>query len=300
MKTGCARRSGAAHMLIREKEGLMALVTMKQIVNEAWEQGTCIPAFNVGSLEMVRGALRAAEELETPVIIQIAERLLKYSPIELIGPGMVQAAKESKLPVAVNFDHSSTYEVIKKALDLGFTSVMYDGSILPFEENIAGTRRIVELANEYGASVEGELGLVGGSEDGLSDHGILCTNPDKAHEFCERTGIACLAVAIGNAHGDYPTAPVLAFDILEQINQKAGVPLVLHGGSGISDEDFRKAISLGIAKINIGTASFNNVVKFATEYLATEGKHTYFELNTAMTQGMYENALRHIKVFRGL
>lgn len=300
MKTGCARRSGAAHMLIREKEGLMALVTMKQIVDEAWEQGTCIPAFNVGSLEMVRGALRAAEELETPVIIQIAERLLKYSPIELIGPGMVQAAKESKLPVAVNFDHSSTYDVIKKALDLGFTSVMYDGSTLPFEENIAGTRRIVELANEYGASVEGELGLVGGSENGLSDHGILCTNPDKAHEFCERTGIACLAVAIGNAHGDYPTAPVLAFDILEQINQKAGVPLVLHGGSGISDEDFRKAISLGIAKINIGTASFNNVVKFATEYLAAEGKHTYFELNTAMTQGMYENALRHIRVFRGM
>ena len=287
-------------MLIGKKEGLMALVTMKQIVDEAWEQGTCIPAFNVGSLEMVRGALRAAEELETPVIIQIAERLLKYSPIELIGPGMVQAARESKLPVAVNFDHSSTYDVIKKALDLGFTSVMYDGSTLPFEENIAGTRKIVELANEYGASVEGELGLVGGSEDGLSDHGILCTNPDKAHEFCERTGIACLAVAIGNAHGDYPTAPVLAFDILEQINQKAGVPLVLHGGSGISDEDFRKAISLGIAKINIGTASFNNVVKFATEYLAAEGKHTYFELNTAMTQGMYENALRHIRVFRGL
>ena len=278
----------------------MALVTMKQLVDEAWEKGTCIPAFNVGSLEMVRGALRAAEELETPVIIQIAERLLKYSPLELIGPGMVQAAKESRLPVAVSLDHSSTYDVIKKALDLGFTSVMYDGSTLPFEANIAGTRKIVELANEYGAVVEGELGLVGGSEDGLSDHGILCTNPDKAHEFCERTGIACLAVAIGNAHGDYPTAPVLAFDILEQINQKAGVPLVLHGGSGISDNDFRKAISLGIAKINIGTASFNNVVKFATEYLAADGKHTYFELNTAMTQGMYENALRHIKVFRGL
>lgn len=273
---------------------------MKQLVDDAWEKGTCIPAFNVGSLEMVRGAIRAAEELDVPIIIQIAERLLKYSPLELIGPGMVQAAKESRLPVAVNFDHSSTYEVIKKALDLGFTSVMYDGSTLPFEENIEGTRRIVELANEYGAAVEGELGLVGGSEDGLSDHGILCTNPDKAREFCERTGIACLAVAIGNAHGDYPTAPVLAFDILEEINKKAGVPLVLHGGSGISDEDFRKAISLGIAKINIGTASFNNVTKFAADYLATEGKHTYFELNTAMTQGMYENALRHIKVFRGL
>ena len=278
----------------------MALVTMKQLVDDAWEKGTCIPAFNVGSLEMVRGALRAAEELDVPVIIQIAERLLKYSPLELIGPGMVQAARESRLPVAVNFDHSSTYEVIEKALQLGFTSVMFDGSTLPFEENIRMTRKAVELAEKYGACVEGELGLVGGSEDGLSDHGILCTNPDKAQEFCERTGIACLAVAIGNAHGDYPTAPVLAFDILEQINEKAGVPLVLHGGSGISDEDFRKAISLGIAKINIGTASFNNVTKFASEYLAAEGKHTYFELNTAMTQGMYENALRHIKVFRGL
>lgn len=278
----------------------MALVTMKQLVDEAWEKGTCVPAFNVGSLEMVRGAIRAAEELDVPVIIQIAERLLKYSPLELIGPGMVQAAKESKLPIAVSLDHSSTPETIQKALELGFTSVMFDGSTLPYEENIAGTRAIVEMAEKYGAVVEGELGLVGGSEDGLSDHGILCTNPDKAREFCERTGIACLAVAIGNAHGDYPTAPVLAFDILEEINQKAGVPLVLHGGSGISDEDFRKAISLGIAKINIGTASFNNVTKFATEYLATEGKHTYFELNTAMTQGMYENALRHIKVFRGL
>ena len=278
----------------------MALVTMKQLVDEAWRDGTCIPAFNVGSLEMVRGALRAAEELETPVIIQIAERLLKYSPLELIGPGMVRAAEKSYLPVAVNFDHSSTYEVIRKALDLGFTSVMYDGSTLPYEENIEGTARIAELAAGYGASVEGELGLVGGSEDGLSDHGILCTNPDKARDFCERTGIDCLAVAIGNAHGDYPVAPVLAFDILEEINRKAGVPLVLHGGSGISDDDFRKAISLGIAKINIGTASFNNVTRFAADYLATEGKHTYFELNTAMTQGMYENAVRHIKVFRNI
>ena len=187
---------------------------MKQLVDEAWRQHTCIPAFNVGSLEMVRGALQAAEELKTPVIIQIAERLLKYSPLELIGPGMVQAAREASVPVAVNFDHSRTRDTIRRALDYGFTGVMYDGSTDPFEENIAGTAEIADMAREYGASVEGELGLVGGSEDGLSDHGILCTNPDKAREFCERTGIACLAVAIGNAHGDNPTAPLLAFDIL--------------------------------------------------------------------------------------
>ncbi len=278
----------------------MSLVTMKQLVDEAWKDRSCVPAFNVGSLEMVRGALMAAEELNTPVIIQIAERLLKYSPLELIGPGMVEAAREASVPVAVNFDHSRTRKTIERALDYGFTGVMYDGSTDPFEENVAGTAAIAELAKRYGASVEGELGLVGGSEDGLSDHGILCTNPDKAKEFCGLTGIDCLAVAIGNAHGDYPTAPVLAFDILEQINAKAGVPLVLHGGSGISDGDFRKAISLGIAKINIGTASFSNVTRFAESYLASEGKHSYFELNTSMTKGMLENAERHIRVFRGI
>ena len=129
---------------------------------------------------------------------------------------------------------------------LGFTSVMYDGSTDPYEDNIIGTRRAYELASKYGASVEGELGLVGGSEDGLSDHGIKCTNPDLAHDFCEKTGVSALAVAIGNAHGDYPVAPELAFDILEEINHKAGKPLVLHGGSGLTDDDFRKAVSLGI------------------------------------------------------
>lgn len=278
----------------------MSLVTMDMLVNRAWAEGSCIPAFNVGSLEMIRGAIRAAEELNKPIIIQIAERLLKYSPLEYIGPAMVNAAKEAKVDVAVNMDHSSSFDVIERALELGFTSVMYDGSTDPYEDNVSGTRRAYELARRYGASVEGELGLVGGSEDGLSDHGIKCTNPDLAHDFCEKTGVSALAVAIGNAHGDYPVAPELAFDILEEINHKAGKPLVLHGGSDLTDDDFRKAVSLGIAKINIGTASFKNVTGFAANYLAREGKHDYFGLNTAMTQGMYENALRHIKVFTGI
>ena len=278
----------------------MSLVTMDMLVKRAWADGSCIPAFNVGSLEMIRGAIRAAEELDKPIIIQIAERLLKYSPLEYIGPAMVNAAKAAKVDVAVNMDHSSSFDVIEKALELGFTSVMYDGSTDPYEDNISGTRRAYELASKYGASVEGELGLVGGSEDGLSDHGIKCTNPDLAHDFCEKTGVSALAVAIGNAHGDYPVAPELAFDILEEINHKAGKPLVLHGGSGLTDDDFRKAVSLGIAKINIGTASFKNVTGFAANYLESEGKHDYFGLNTAMTQGMYENALRHIKVFTGI
>lgn len=278
----------------------MSLVTMETLVQKAWREGSCIPAFNVGSLEMIRGAIWAAEELNKPVIIQIAERLLKHSPLEYIGPAMVNAAKEANVDIAVNMDHSSSLDVIEKALELGFTSVMYDGSTDPYEDNISGTRKVYELASRYGASVEGELGLVGGSEDGLSDHGIKCTNPELSHDFCERTGVSALAVAIGNAHGDYPAAPELAFDILEEINENAGKPLVLHGGSGLTDDDFRKAISLGIAKINIGTVSFKNVTKFAGDYLASEGKQDYFGLNGAMTQGMYENALRHIKVFTGV
>ena len=278
----------------------MSLVTTGKLVEEAHINGKCVPAFNVGSMEMVRGAVKAAEELNVPIIIQIAERLLKYSPLELMGPMMVQAARESRVDIAVNMDHCRDLAVMKRALDYGFTGVMYDGSTDPYEDNIRGTIEAVKLASSYGASTEGELGLVGGSEDGLSDHGIKCTNPDLSRDFCEKTGISCLAVAIGNAHGDYPTAPEPAFDVLEQINMKAGKPLVLHGGSGLTDEDFQKAVSLGISKINIGTASFNKVTQSAGEYLQEPGKHTFFQMSTAMTNGMYFNALRHIKVFNSM
>ena len=188
-------------------------------------------------------------------------------------------------------------EMVEKALELGFTSVMFDSSTYPFEENIERTAKVAELAKKYGATVEAELGLVGGSEDGSEDHGIRCTNPDDAKVFVERTGIDALAVAIGNAHGNYPVAPKLAFDVLEQIHDKTGIPLVLHGGSGITDADFRKAIELGIVKVNIATASFNRLTKHAEEYLKSKGVHNYFDLNVAMVQGTYENVRHHIEVF---
>ena len=168
----------------------------------------------MGNMEMVRGAVQAAEELNTPIILQIAEVRLPNSPLELMGPMMIQAAKEASVDIAVHLDHGLTMETVKKALELGFTSVMFDGSRKPFEENISCTREVVELAKQYGATVEAELGLVGGSEDGKSDHGIRCTDPEDAVVFCEKTGVDALAVAIGNAHGDYPVAPQLAFDVL--------------------------------------------------------------------------------------
>ena len=275
----------------------MALVKMKDLLKRAEEKNIGCGAFSVGNMEMVRGAIRAAEELDTPIILQIAEVRLKNSPLHLMGPMMVQAAKEAKVDVAVHLDHGLTFETVDKALELGFTSVMLDASTLPFEENIAKVKAVVEKARKYGATVEAELGLVGGSEDGSCDHGIRCTDPDDAVVYARETGIDALAVAIGNAHGNYPVAPTLAFDVLEKIHEKVDIPLVLHGGSGITDKDFQRAIFLGIRKVNIATASFNSLTAHVEKYMESTDKHNFFDLNEAMVQGTYENVKRHILVF---
>ena len=275
----------------------MALVKMKDLLRRAEEKNIGCGAFSVGNMEMVRGAIRAAEELDTPIILQIAEVRLKNSPLHLMGPMMVQAAKEAKVAVAVHLDHGLTFETVDKALELGFTSVMLDASTLPFEENIARVKAVVEKARKYGATVEAELGLVGGSEDGSCDHGIRCTDPDDAVVYARETGIDALAVAIGNAHGNYPVAPTLAFDVLEKIHEKVDIPLVLHGGSGITDKDFQRAISLGIRKVNIATASFNSLTAHVEKYMESTDKHNFFDLNDAMVQGTYENVKKHILVF---
>ena len=275
----------------------MALVKMIDLLRRAEEKNIGCGAFSVGNMEMVRGAIRAAEELDTPIILQIAEVRLKNSPLHLMGPMMVQAAKEAKVDVAVHLDHGLTFETVDKALELGFTSVMLDASTLPFEENIARVKAVVEKARKYGATVEAELGLVGGSEDGSCDHGIRCTDPDDAVVYARETGIDALAVAIGNAHGNYPVAPTLAFDVLEKIHEKVDIPLVLHGGSGITDKDFQRAISLGIRKVNIATASFNSLTAHVEKYMESTDKHNFFDLNEAMVQGTYENVKRHILVF---
>ena len=275
----------------------MALVKMKDLLRRAEEKNIGCGAFSVGNMEMVRGAIRAAEELDTPIILQIAEVRLKNSPLHLMGPMMVQAAKEAKVDVAVHLDHGLTFGTVDKALELGFTSVMLDASTLPFEENIARVKAVVEKARKYSATVEAELGLVGGSEDGSCDHGIRCTDPDDAVVYARETGIDALAVAIGNAHGNYPVAPTLAFDVLEKIHERVDIPLVLHGGSGITDKDFQRAISLGIRKVNIATASFNSLTAHVEKYMESTDKHNFFDLNEAMAQGTYENVKKHILVF---
>lgn len=275
----------------------MGLVKMKDLLDQASEQNRAVGAFSVGNLEMIKGAIKAAEEMNTPIILQIAEVRLPHSPLSFMGPMMVEAARNAKVEIAVHLDHGKTIGVLRQALEYGFTSVMMDGSTLPFDENINKTLEAARLAKEYGATVEAELGLVGGSEDGSTDEGIRCTNPEDAKVFCEKTGVDALAVAIGNAHGNYPVAPRLAFDVLKAIDEKTGVPLVLHGGTGITPEDFRKAVGLGIRKINIATASFDSLTREAEKYLKSEGRHDYFGLNEAMVQGVYENVKQHIKIF---
>lgn len=275
----------------------MSLVTMKALLRRAEDQNCAVGAFSVGNMEMVMGAVKAAEELDTPIILQIAEKRLKNSPLALMGPMMVSAAKEAKVDIAVHLDHGLTMDCVKKALSFGFTSVMLDGSLLPFEDNISLTQGVVAAASAYGATVEAELGVVGGNEGDTAEHKIACTDPDMAKEFCERTGIDALAVAIGNAHGNYPVSPELRFDVLEEIHHTVDLPLVLHGGTGISDEQFRRAISLGIRKINIATASFDCLAKAAQNYCEGCSTPDYFTLSSEMVNGVYENVKKHIQIF---
>ncbi len=275
----------------------MALVTMKRLLARAEENHCAVGAFSVGNMEMVMGAVKAAEDLNTPIILQIAEKRLKNSPLALMGPMMVSAAKNAGVEIAVHLDHGLTMDCVKEALSYGFTSVMLDGSLLPFAQNIALTQGVVRTAAQYGATVEAELGVVGGNEGDTAEHKITCTDPAMAKEFCERTGIDALAVAIGNAHGNYPVSPELRFDVLEETFHTVDTPLVLHGGTGISDVQFRRAISLGIRKINIATASFDRLARSAKTYCDAHETPDYFTLSSEMANGVYENVKKHIEIF---
>ena len=273
------------------------LVNMRDLLYDAQNGNYAVGSFSVANMEMVLGVLKAAKELNAPVILQIAEVRLKQSPLEIIGPLMVAAAENAQTPVAVHFDHGKTKEKIRQALDLGFTSVMFDGSHLPLEQNISETLEIIKAAEEYDAAVEAEIGCVGGSEDGSEDIAINCTKPADAVRFEAETGVDALAIAIGNAHGNYKSAPKLRFDILEECAGLVDAPLVLHGGTGISPEDFVRCSKTGIKKINIATATFDSVEKSVHTCYNDNKIKGYYDLQVAEVEGAYENAKRHILIF---
>lgn len=273
------------------------LVNMRDLLEDAEKGNYAVGSFSIANMEMVLGVLKAAEELNAPVILQIAEVRLKQSPLETIGPLMVAAAENASTPVAVHFDHGKTIEKITEALDIGFTSVMFDGSHLPLEENIEMTKKVISTAEEYDAAVEAEIGCVGGSEDGSEDIAINCTKPDDAVRFEKETGVDALAIAIGNAHGNYKSTPKLRFDILKQVDDMTDTPLVLHGGTGISPEDFVKCSKTGIKKINIATATFDSVENNVREEYKNGNIKGYYDLHEAEIEGAYKNAKRHILIF---
>lgn len=273
------------------------LVNMKELLKDAQDGNYAVGSFSVANMEMVLGVLKAARELSAPVILQIAEVRLQQSPLEIIGPLMVAAAENADTPVAVHFDHGKTEEKIKQALDLGFTSVMFDGSHLPLDENIATTKRIIDIAGKYNASVEAEIGCVGGSEDGSEDIAINCTKPQDAVRFEAETGVDALAIAIGNAHGNYKDVPKLRFDILQKVNEMTNTPLVLHGATGISPDDFVKCSKNGIKKINIATATFDCVEQSVRQAYERDAINGYYDLHLAEIEGAYQNAKKHIMIF---
>ena len=229
------------------------LVNLNQVLKKAQENRYAVGLFNTTDTDMLEAAIGAAEELRSPIIIGTAEVLLPYGELKLIAPSVVEAAKRATVPVVVHYDHGLTFERCMEALQLGFSSVMFDGSAKPYEQNLAETKEIVKIAHAMGATVEGEIGHVGeaANEDNLLTD--MYTTPDEAESYLNATGVDALAIAIGSAHGVYKTKPMLNIPRLCEIRNRVDVPLVLHGGSGLSDDDFRNTIRNGIAKVNIFT-----------------------------------------------
>ncbi len=249
----------------------MPLVSMKEMLIKARDEGYAVGQFNINNLEYAQAILLAAEEEKSPVILGVSEGAGRYmggfNTVVKMVEGLMMDYNIT-VPVAIHLDHGSSFEKCKAAVDAGFTSVMIDASHKPFEENVKITSQVVEYAHAKGVSVEAELGIVGGQEDDVVGEGIIYANPQECKELVERTGIDCLAPALGSVHGPYKGEPKLGFKEMEEIRDLTGVPLVLHGGTGIPTKDIQKAISLGTAKINVNTENQIAQTKKIREVLA--------------------------------
>lgn len=231
------------------------LVNMSAMLQRAEKHGYGVGFFNALNVEMARAVIETAEELNSPVIIGTAEILLPITPLERVAEYLLPMAEKAKVPVCVHFDHGLQFETCMKALRLGFTSIMYDQSTKPYDENCNAVAEMVRIAHAMGVTVEAELGHVGDNEgpNRLDDPSAYFTDPEEAQNYVTATGTDALAVAVGNAHGEYKFEPKLDFERIKQLAKKTGTPLVLHGGSGLSDESFQQAIECGIRKVNIFT-----------------------------------------------
>lgn len=276
------------------------LVPLKTILADAYARHYAVGAFNLLSIEHAQGAIAAAEELRSPIILQVAEVQFPYAPLETMGPIFLDLARKASVPVTVHLDHGQSLETCVKALMLGYNSVMFDGANLPFEENAATTAAVARIAKAAGADIEAELGKVGetafgsGKADAVPD---VFTDVEESARFIERTGIDALAVAIGNLHGRYVATPKLNIERLKELSSRNRLPLVLHGGSGTSEEDFKACIRNGISKINVATALQMAVTEAVGRYLAETASPNYIDMKQQMVDATRKSVMEHMLLF---
>ena len=271
------------------------LVTLKEILKIAEDRNCAIGSFNTPNMTSIQAVIGAAEELHEPVILMHAQvhEEMGLCKIEEIAPVMIDFAKRADVPVCVHLDHGTDLEYIERGLALGFTSVMYDGSILPIEENTAKSIITVRLASQYGASVEAEVGSMGAREGASSGDTSIYTDPDTAARFVSDTGIDALACAFGTAHGFYKDAPKLDFERLSTINTLIDIPIVMHGGSGVSEQDYREVIKRGVRKVNY----YTYMAKAGGEAISNAVYSQFHDALLDAQKAMKENVKRAMEIF---
>ena len=276
---------------------------LSEVIQEGKARGIAIGSFNTPTFESLLAVLEAAEELSVPVILAHAQCHEAIAPLDRVGPMMLALAKQSKAKVCVHLDHGEDFDYCKRAIEMGFTSAMIDYSALPYEENVVGTRIVAEYAHAVGAEVEAELGALPqreGGGDTAADPTALYTKPALVPDFLARTGADALAIAFGTAHGIYKTKPVLNTDIIRAVREKTDLPLVMHGGSGISDAQYREVIRCGIGKINY--YSYMSYAGYAEAKRTVEEREEDFFHNLAWNakNAMKKNVLKTLKVFSNI
>ncbi len=280
------------------------LVGLKEILKTAEEKKCAVGMFNATGFDSLQAVIGAAEELDEPVILAHAEVHNVYNDISFVGPAMIAAARNASVPVCVHLDHGVMMKMVCRALRLGFTSVMIDTSALPFEENLRVTKEVTRIAHDMGADVEAELGRLVTGEDGKketdADPSEFYTRADEAARFARETGIDALAVAFGTSHGFYKAQPKLDFRVVRDCAAATGLPLVMHGGSGVSDEGFRKAIEAGIRKINYYSYMSKAGYDAAAAAIASQKYKYLHDVEHAAMQAMKEDVKRAISVFSGI
>ena len=252
----------------------MPLVTSKKMLDDAQKGGYAVGAFNAENMEMVKAIIAAAEELQAPVMIQTTPSTVKYASLQMFVAMVTAEASKASVPVCLHLDHGNSFELAVQAMKAGYTSVMIDGSAKDFEGNIDISKQVADVANALSVPVEAELGKVGGKEDDLEAEADTNTNPQEAKEFVERTGVTTLAIAIGTAHGFYAGTPVLDKKRVSEIRELVSIPLVLHGASGLSDEEVKECVERGICKVNFAT-ELRKAYTDACKKLLEEKPETY-------------------------